>query len=391
MKVKISPLKKLILMGAVLPLGVVSANEITQQEFTQLKSDILQLKKDKSRRSVAHLSGYGSVGYSDTEDNDGSFSQLQFAPIFHYQIDDRIMLEAELEIEDEDSGETEVKLEYLTIDVVLGNNAILVAGKFLSPIGQFRQNIHPSWINKLPSAPPGFGHGGAAPVSETGAQVRGGFYLSNQQFNYAVYYGNGPQIDVEVETEAGESEEIEIHDVENEGFISDLNGEKSWGGRLGWLPLPKVEIGLSYMGGQADTEFVLLSGGVETEVKESSDITVYGADFVAQVDSFTLRGEYIKQELDHVGAGGLETGSPEWKTFYLQGSYRFSGTGWEAVTRYTDFDSPKDSSDVTQWALGVNYLITENAMVKVAYEVNDGERDSAADKNKALVQLAYGF
>lgn len=391
MKAKLSPLKSVVFIGAVLPLGGISANEVNQQEFNQLKADIQQLKKDKNRRSVAHLSGYGSIGYSDVEDSDGSFSQLLFAPIFHYQIDDKIMLEAELEIEDEESGETDVKLEYLTIDVVLGDNAVLVAGKFLSPIGQFRQNIHPSWINKLPSAPPGFGHGGAAPVSETGAQVRGGFYLSDQQFNYAVYYGNGPQVDIEVETESGESEEIEIHDVENEGFISDLNDGKSWGGRLGWLPLPKVEIGLSYMGGQADTEFSLFNGGVETEIKESSDITVYGADFVAHVNSFTLRGEYVKQKIDSIAAGGLETESPEWETFYLQGSYRFSGTGWEAVTRYSDFDSPKDSGDITQWAIGVNYLITENAMVKVAYEINDGESVSAADKNKALVQLAYGF
>jgi len=388
---KSSSIKTITIIGLMLPYGVINAEEVSRQEFDQLKEQITQLKKEANPRTVAHLSGYASVGYSNIEDSDGSFNQLTFAPIFHYQIDDKIMLEAELEIEDEPDGETEVKLEYMTIDVDLGNNAILVAGKFLSPIGQFRQNLHPSWINKLPSAPPGFGHGGAAPISEMGAQLRGGFYLSRQQFNYAVYYGNGPQVDVEVESDAGDTEEIEIHDVENEGFTSDLNGGNAWGGRLGWLPAPKLEIGISYMGGEADSEFTLLAAGVETDVTTRTDITVAGADFVAHLNNFILRGEYIKQDLDSIEVGGFATESPEWETLYLQGSFRFSGTGWEAVTRYSDFDSPHDSSDVTQWAFGVNYLFTENAMVKVAYEINDGKTAGDADKDKTLIQLAYGF
>jgi len=391
MILKPSAIKTITIMGIMLPCGFVNAEEVSRQEFDQLKEQITQLKKEANPRSVAHLSGYASVGYSDIEDSDGSFNQLQFAPIFHYQIDDKVMLEAELEIEDEPDGETDVKLEYMTVDVELGNNAILVAGKFLSPIGQFRQNLHPSWINKLPSAPPGFGHGGAAPISEMGVQLRGGFYLSQQQFNYAVYYGNGPQVDIEVENDAGNTEEIEIHDVENEGFTSDINGGNAWGGRLGWLPLPKLEVAVSYMGGEADSEFTLLNAGVGTDVTTSTDVTVYGMDFVAHLNNVILRGEYLKQDLDSIEAGGFATESPEWETYYLQGSYRFSGTGWEAVTRYTDFDSPEDSSDVSQLALGVNYLFTENSMVKVAYEINDGERDSDVDKNKILIQLAYGF
>ena len=56
------------------------------------------------------------------------------------------------EIEIDDAGETETNLEYLTIDWFINDYMALIAGKFLSPIGQFRQNLHPSWINKLPSA-----------------------------------------------------------------------------------------------------------------------------------------------------------------------------------------------------------------------------------------------
>jgi hypothetical protein len=76
------------------------------------------------------------------------------------------MLESELEISIEPDDDTEAELEYLTIDWFANDYAAVLAGKFLSPVGQFRQNLHSSWINKLPTAPPGFGHDGAAPISE---------------------------------------------------------------------------------------------------------------------------------------------------------------------------------------------------------------------------------
>ncbi len=291
--------------------------------------------------------------------------------------------------EDGTSEGASVVLEYLTIDVIVNDYAMIVAGKFLSPIGQFRQNLHPSWINKLPSAPPGFGHGGAAPVSETGVQLRGGLTSS---INYAVYVGNGPEMDIEVENEDGETEELEVHDVENEAFGNDLNNSKTLGGRIGWLPLPKIEIGASFMVGEADAEFEMESGGEHQEQMESADITVYGIDVVVPFRNFVFRGEYIKQELDSFEVGELKTLDTEWETFYLQGSYRFGGQPWELVLRYGDFDSPHMDDDQEQWAFGVNYLIQENAQVKIAYESNkNDDKTSLADRDQTIIQLAYGF
>jgi hypothetical protein len=61
------------------------------------------------------------------------------------------------------------------------------------------------------------------------------------------------------------------------------------------------------------------------------------------------------------------------------------------VLRYADFDSPHDSHDQQQWALGLNYLITNSFIAKVAYEFNDGVQGSPADADFILLQLAYGF
>ena len=92
----------------------------------------------------------------------------------------------------------------------------LVGGKFLSPIGQFRQNLHPSWINKLASAPPGFGHDGAAPTSDIGLQARGGFQIGNMFANYAVYASNGPELN-----STFEDGEFELEGIRAEGFDED--------------------------------------------------------------------------------------------------------------------------------------------------------------------------
>lgn len=170
-----------------------------QSQVTALSSEIQQAAEWKNPNTLVHMAGYADVGYMKVEDQDGGFTGGRFAPIFHYQYRDTVMLEAELEFVVGEDGELEAAMEYITIDWFINDYAVLVAGRFLSPIGQFRQNLHPSWINKLASAPPGFGHDGAAPVSDVGFQVRGGFPMGSWRANYAVYMSNGPELKAEAE------------------------------------------------------------------------------------------------------------------------------------------------------------------------------------------------
>lgn len=153
--------------------------------------------------SAYHIAGYADVGYTDAENDNSTFDVGHFAPIFHYQYKDILLLETEIafgaETNEEGETETETELEYLALDLFLNDYMTLVVGKFISPIGQFQQNLHPSWINKLPSAPIGFGagHGGASqatPIADVGAQMRGGFALKDTRFNYALVVGNGPPL-----------------------------------------------------------------------------------------------------------------------------------------------------------------------------------------------------
>jgi len=184
----------------------------TKEELQAVKKDVEVAKSEQSEwknyDSRVHLGGYGAVGFSYDDNENDRFNQVQFSPIFHYTFKDLILLESELELEVEEDGETEIALEYMTIDWFINDYVTLLGGKFLSPIGYFRQNLHPTWINTLPTVPVGFGHDQAAPVADVGMQLRGGIPLGGTMFsNYALFVSNGPIL--ELNEDGDEIEAIE--------------------------------------------------------------------------------------------------------------------------------------------------------------------------------------
>ncbi len=350
----------------------------TQKAVKKVAKVAKSAEEWKNTNSIIHLAGYASAGYTNKQAADGRFDQVQFSPIFHYQYKDKVLLESEVEFKVQEDGSTSVGLEYLTIDVNLNDYATLVMGRFISPVGQFRQNIHPSWINKLPSAPSGFGHDGAAPSAEVGIQLRGAVPLgdmgdSGMRMNYAAYIGNGPELELEVEGGV-----TEIHGIGTEGVTGNDDGNMVAGGRVGFIPIPKLEIGLS--GAMGDTAIAM---------EADRSYRILGADFAYQWKKFDFRGEYVQQEVGAL-ASSVAPQAWMWESWYLQGAYRLPHN-FEAVVRYTDYNSPHASQRQEQWAVGLNYLIAPQVIAKIAYEFNQGELGQDTDNNRFLAQLAYGF
>lgn len=325
--------------------------------------------------SIVHLAGYGAIGYTDSDNDVEAIDTVTFNPIFHYQYRDLLMLEAELEVALDDDGDADIGIEYATIDILLSDYATLVAGKFMSPLGFFRQNLHPAWINKLPSAPSGFGHDGAAPTANVGVELRGGLSTGTDgRINYAVFVGNGPEL--ELEEEDGE---FAIEAVGTEGFTRDSDGNKVFGGRVGWLPLPRLELGVSVAGGD-----------ISLPSESDREYQVLGFDFAYQWNDLGLRAEYIHQDVGSK-ASSIAPNGGKWKAWYAQAAYRILQSKWEAVLRYSDYDSPHASQAQEQSAVGINYLFSSSAMVKTAYEFNHSKNGSNNDTDRFLIQLAYGF
>lgn len=364
------------------PLAATAAEDIAgiKAEVEELKKQVQEAVEWKRAESHAHLAGYGAVTYTDTKESgvNDSFDLVRFNPIFHYQFLDTVLLESELELNILSDGETETKLEYLSVDFFLNDYMALVAGKFLSPLGQFRQNLHPLWINKLASAPPGFGEDQAIPMSEIGLQLRGGAPLGAARLNYAVYVGNGP----ELEAEMGE-----IMAIMTDGVTRNQDGKKVVGARVGILPIPRLEIGVSAASGEAT---VTMNDDLALTGDPVRDYDALGADFSYSTGGLKFLAEYMKQEIGDE-SGSVAPMGGDWRTWYAQASYLIPQTKWEGVLRYADYDSPNASQDQKQTALGVNYWVAPHAVAKLTFESNDGQVGTAADANRILAQIAYGF
>lgn len=358
-------------------MAVQSDVKAVQADVTAVQDEVTRVATESVRpadtNSKAVLTGSAAVGYTDMRGSNSSFSMAEFNPIFLYQYKDLLLFRAQLATGVDADGGTEVALEYANANLFVNDTLTLYAGKFLSPAGYFFQNLHPPWINRLPSRPPGFGNeGSAAPEAFVGLGGLGGFALGETaRANYSLYVGNSPLLEL---NEDGN----EIEAIEAEGNTLSANGGKVVGGRIGVLPIPGLELGVS--GG---------TGRVAIPGESTRSYSLLGADASYMRGGLGLHAEYIQQ-----GVGALSSSvAPEartWRTWYAQLAYRIPSTKWEPVVRYGDYKGPYEEQQLKQWALGLDYWFTSSAVGKIAYEFNKGLAGTPNDVDRFLLQFGYG-
>lgn len=352
-----------------------------------------------------HLAGYANVGFEAiNKGKTDSFTSGKFNPVFHFQYKNLVVFESELEIETGSDGETTTDLEYAQADIFLTDNITFVFGKYLSPIGQFQERLHPSWINKSISMPAGFGHDGVQPGSDVGVQLRGGVPVGGMVFTYALAAGNGPRLGAE--------------GPELEGFPRDNNSNKSLGGRLGFLPLPYLEFGASYLTAKVNTTAdapAVHGAALDSGASDLANYKLWGVDMAFTKGSWDVRFEYLDSKLTGLGAGGglsglsadgAEEGLLEtngwWKAWYTQAAYRLAGItdqkilrNFEPVVRYGKF-LPRGNDELEEgreerFNVGLNYWFTPTAVLKSNLEIRNFQIVDIPDETRFQFQFAYGF
>lgn len=347
------------------------------------------------------LSGYAFAGYDHATHHHGNFTTGGFNPVFNFLYKDIVLAEAEVDFRIDNKGNTFTFLRYASLDFFIGKYVTLVAGKFLSPLGQFVQNIKPAWINKLPSNPPGFNYRQAAPESEVGVELRGGFPVCYSFFNYAIYVGNGPEAYIFNGV---------IDHITYQGTNKDEDGHKVVGGRIGFLPCPWIEFGASVAHGRVGLFFpntnvvplfpyynpyynccyncyynpCLFYNSIPLETRP---YLAFGFDMNFRCEEFTFRAEYIKQQIKGVVFSAVPGNS--WRAYYLQMAYRIYN--FEPVIRYGNYSTFQDQYRQRQIAIGFDYWFGPSVVAKIAYEFNSGRPNTINDDNRLLLQVAYGF
>lgn len=346
--------------------------QLFQQSITPIPSTLYNLS---GTHTDFILTGFGIVSYTDLHNHHGSFNMSKFDPTFLFRYQDKFMWESQLEFTLDEDGDAEIGIPYAYADWFIYPNVILLGGKFLSPLGKFVNYYYLPWLNKLASIPAGFGYDSAAPQADIGLQLRGIFNCSQWgEFHYAFFIANGPKIELEDDN---------IVHIATDGYPIDLDGHKIYGGRISFIPIKDVELGISYAAGEAG----LLD---EDELVDTSlHYSAFGVDFSAAFENFNFIAEYISQEVP-TGSLGVLDRSYEFNAWYAQISYLFFQK-LEGVVRIGRYDSPNVDETQRQLAIGLDYWFTTTIGAKFTYEINHGEETTPADEDRILFHFVFGF
>lgn len=357
------------------------------------------------------LAGYGSATYeADLSDDFSNNFSASVSPVLLYEMSGSVLFETELEF-GLSGDRTTTALEYAQVDYLGFERVQVIAGKFLLPFGFFSERLHPTWINKMPSAPLLYGHahGGVAEeallpmLSDAGALVRFKQPMTTAwALDLSLWISQGPRLITEEGTgdDHAATEPAHQHaavpgtpitlneghdessstgsalDLPQVGFgvaFGDNNKNKMLGGRIGVVHGPGFEAAISGFHAMYDPDNFL-------------DITGGNLAIEMRWNGLDLRGEsiFLWQEFQH--EGGYETLRRE--GYYLQVARRLGA--FEPIMRWSHLpeatvDGVLAAPSQKELALGLTYWIDASIPVKLAYEWHPDGTDGLA------VQWAYGF
>lgn len=335
--------------------------------------------------------GGGAVfSYQDRKNVDSTFG-LGFAPTILWKPTDRLLFETQIALALTDE-ETEVELHMAQFSYLLNDYLTVGAGRFFIPFGTFWERWHPSWVNKAATMPLIYERGLVGSTG-LGVQLRGGAPIGKTKINYAAYFVNGPDF----ETSFASAGHLGLEN------FRDNNNDKSFGGRVGFLPIPELEFGYSFLTGRVGDSGSSFSG-VDTFI-HGVDLS-YAREFERIKGRLDVRAEAIWVDTDRA----IFTGPFDPFTFdnkrngwFLQAAYRPTkvdltlGPGIELknVEFVVRYDQLRESgpgplgADRDRLTLGFDYWIQPHMVVKTAYSHDNAKGDE--DEDGIFLQIAVGF
>ena len=336
------------------------------------------------------LAGWAD-GMFEARNGQVSTFSASFDPIFLWELTPKILFDSRLEI-DPSGGGTNVNLVNAQISYLLNDYMALGAGEFFSPSNVFVERFEPQWINKLPDRPLAIYHG-ILPNISVGVQARGGFPIGSTRVDYAFYVSNGPVLNTFDARSAG---------TLDFNSYTDNNDNKAVGGRVGFLPIPGVEVGYGF-----ETSKPGFQGTTFSRVQA----LVQSVDLEVTRDSYLLKGrinllaQYAWSHVDHavydpdgsLGFGSLAFISKQ-DGGYAELAYRPTKLdndfvrNLEMIFRWDHLSrdpSGLGDPEETRWTVGLNYWLSPSTVLKAAYEWD--QPNGEPNRNALLIQTAMGF
>jgi len=368
-------LTPLLLTVAVLPTSALDAQEPdepprAEQDTTERQRPIVRGGRG-DRPYLSDLAGRLSIGgYAEGHfrfaQTDGIREELdlvakRFNLFFNSQISDFVRFGAELEFED---AAEEIKLEFLTVDLLVHQAFAGRAGMILLPLGRFNLS-HDSPQNPFTDRPfvsteilsvalsqPGLGAYGIVPLG------------GDSRLAYEAYAVNGFDEGI-LDAEDG------VRLPEGKENFENNNARLSGVGRVSFSPSVGMDFGVSGMHGQYNESSV--DGEI---VDENRTVTVGALDWDVDQGLFRIAGEAALANIEVPRSLEGLAASDQWGVYsdvvvpFGRGWISsMAGSSFEAKARFdfVDFDRDVAGDDALRVSVGVNFRPTPDTAFKLDY------------------------
>lgn len=318
------------------------------------------------------------------------FLLADFAPIFLYQANEKILFEAGFDVmlQNGSTGthaagsSTSVSLSFGQLDFLANDYLTLVAGYLLLPLGTYTERTA-GWLNKIPDDPLGREF---LPDAGAGVQLRGAFPVgeSGEAVTYAIYAANGPS-STDNTARAGSLDLGGNVGLNSDGSTGNLHSAPSGGGRVGWFfpwgAQKDLELGVSGQSGVWDDagDHYWSAGVLDAALHLGSN--------------FEWKGEFINSWTETSDLGTVRS----WGV-WTQAGYKLAGLNLdvpflndiELVGRY-DNENNGQGTKTDRLTAGLVYYLTNTLLFEGDYEFIHSRGPNASAPNFLVFQISYGF
>jgi hypothetical protein len=342
------------------------------------------------------IGGYGELHYNNLDDNNGDADKDEidfhrFVLYFGHEFTDDLRFFSELELEhsiagDGKAGEIELEQAYIEYDINDLNR--VKGGVFLLPVGIINETHEPDTFYGTERNPV---EKNIIPAT----WWEGGLMFSGelaQGFGYDVAIHSGLDVSKGAEpTDATEgTSSFKIRDGRQKVGKAQAN-DLAYTGRLKWTAIPGVELAatVQYQEDitQGNTHKTLADLGLD-----SGGATLFETHAVIQQGDFGLRALYAQWDLD--GDAPKVAGYDEQMGWYVEPSYKINQY-FGVFARYSEWDNQAGSSAIDsefeQIDLGINWWPHKDVVVKMDYQFQDAESDTAKELDGLNIGLGYQF
>jgi phosphate-selective porin len=327
------------------------------------------------------IGGYGELHFNNLEDKNGDSDKDQldfhrFVLFVGHEFTDDLRFFSELELEHSLAGDGkpgEVELEQAYIEYDMTEQHRVKGGLFLLPVGILNETHEPDTFygternavekNIIPTT---WWEGG---VMFSG-NIANGF-----AYDLAVHSG----LDVSKE---GTKTSFKIRDGRQKVAKAQAN-DLAYTGRLKWTAIPGVELGATVQYQEDITQ---------GNIAGSDGAVLFETHAVIQRGAFGLRALYAQWDLE--GDAPEVAGYDEQMGWYVEPSYKINEY-FGVFARYSEWDNQAGSSAIDsefeQIDLGINWWPHKNVVVKLDYQFQDAEDDTATELEGLNIGLGYQF